>query len=276
MGYRTQGSQGAFTSWGSTNFYSALKAAITPAGIVVTVENEDHDITNLGVEAAVMLPGLASWTAQVDALAFATPRMGNVGTVTFGAGTAPVHIDEWEWTIQCGVVDITEFASTPGSGPTWKSFMPLGPSTVNGRLKASATSSAATVLPDVIGTASRTVTLVYGDSATDEQISGTAILKQLGQTVRKGSVNTAEYAFDGAAAWTPAGTAGVFGSTAFGLPLWSQGGAAVGALVASTLSGSRTLSGADSFWSQLSVKCGVGRPVEVSVSVQGVGALTSA
>lgn len=276
MGYATTGAEGSVVSWGSANFYSALLAAIKPVGARITVTNRDNDITGLGVEQAVMLPGLSEWTASLSAFAFATPRLGNVGTVTFSAGGYAVHVQSWEVTFTALEHDVTEFASTPASGPTWMAFRPDGPVTVSGKLTCRADSATALVLPHQVGASLPTLTLVYGDEAVDDQIAGTALLKQLGASVQKGQLNMAEYSFDGSGSWTPAGTSSPLGSSAIGIPLWSQGGAAVGALVVATKTGSKTLSGADSFWKSITIRCAVGAPVELNVEVRGTSTLTMA
>lgn len=276
MGYPNTGSEGTVVSWGSANFYSVLLSRVAPFSASFQVNGEDIDITQLNSETFSVLSGLTDWSATLEAFGFATPRLGNVGTVTYSSGGYVLHAYEWEWNIETEQVhDITELATTPPSGPTWRSFRPDS-SKVTGTIRCRADSATALAIPHQVGTALPTLTLVYGDSATDEQVSGTARIQQLGVAVRRGSLTEVDYSFTGSGAWTPAGTGSIFGSSAFGVPLWSQGGAAAGALVVDTKSSAtrKTITGADSFWRRISLRCAVGEAVSLTVDVQGVGSLT--
>lgn len=278
MGYPTTGSEGRVASWGSANFYSVLLSKITPAGFTIDLSKDEHDITGMNVAAAAMLPGLGNWSASISALALATPRLGNVGTVVWSSGGYALHVESWEWTITAGAVhDITEMAAVPASGPVWRAFRPDGPVKVTGRVNCrtdSATALTALALPT---DAAATLTLLYADEATDDQVSGSAYLTKLGVNQRKGSLTTAQYSFVGSGAWTPAGTNSPLGSAALGVPLWNQGSGTPGAIVFDTLASStRTLTGSDSFWKSITIRCAVGAPVELNVEVQGTGSLTPA
>lgn len=276
MGYRTVGTEGTVTSWGSANFYSTMLARLTPVSIDWDESNDPIEVAALGTDYDVSIPSVRSWRARLRARAFATPRIGNVGTVTFSAGGYALHVNRWTWTIESTAVhDITAFAGTPSSGPTWRDFRP-DKTRVYGTISAHADSGTAAVNTAAIAASSATLTLLYGDSATDEQVSGLAYLSALAGAVRRGEPNTLDYSFVGAGQWTPAGTGSFLGSTALDVPLWSQGGSAAGALVWATLAGSRTVSGTDSFWTRITITCGVDQPVEVDIDVQGVGALTYA
>lgn len=283
MGYQTTGAEGTVVSLGSSNFYSTLLSRITPANATVKVTNDDIDITGLDVEQAVYIPGLSSWTADISGRAFATPRLGNVGTVVFsggtptGSGAGVLHVQGYELNIETeNVHDITELAALPANGPLWRNFRPDA-IRVSGRITAFADSATALSIPHTTAqSVFPTLTLLYGDSATDETIAGQAKLNSLSAAVRRGSLNTAEYSFMGSGAWTPAGTNSPLGSSALAIPLWSQGGSVVGPLVVATLTGSRTLTGQDSFWRRLTIRCQVGSPVEFDISLQGVGTLTAA
>lgn len=276
MGYPNTGSEGTVVSWGSANYYSNLLAAVSGFAINLNVNGDDIDITEYNTYQYSCLSGLSQWSATLEAYGFATPRLGNVGTLTWSAGGYALHVYEWEWTIETeNVHDITELASSPASGPVWRSWRPDS-TKVSGRFRARADSATALVVPHQPGTALPTLTLVYGDSATDEQISGAARIQQVSPSIRRGSLTEVEFAFTGSGAWTPAGTGSIFGSTAFTQPLWSEGGSAAGAIVIDTKSSAtrKTLTGADSFWTRQTLRCAVGEAVSLTVDIQGSGALT--
>lgn len=277
MAYRTVGVDGEVTSWGSANFYSTMLARLTPVAIDWDENNDPIEVAALGTDYDTNIPSVRSWRATLRARAFATPRIGNVGTVTFSAGGYALHVRRWSLTIEAQVHDITELASSPASGPTWRDFRP-DRSRISGTISCHADSGTVPVNTHAIGASAPTLTLVYGDSATDEQLSGAAILSQLSGSVSRGSQNTLDYSFVQAGQWTPAGTNSFLGSTALGIPIWSEGGSAVGAIVWATKSTStaKTATGTDSFWTSINITCEVDQPVEVSIAIQGVGALTYA
>lgn len=279
MGYTTAASEGQIASWGSANFYSVLLSKIIVDSATLTVTSEDIDVTGLNATQAATLVGLGQWSISIKARAFTTPRLGNVGTVVFSAGAAGVlHVDAWDAMFESSAVhDITELAALPANGPIWRAFRP-DYSRVRGSLAGHADSGTALSLPHILTPGQPTLptlTLLYGDSSTDEQISGLATLRQLGVGMNRGGLNTAAYEFTGSGAWTPAGTNSPLGATALGVPLWSQGGSAAGAIRFDTLAGSRYLTGADSFWKSLQIRCPVGAPVEVNIEVQGSGVLSA-
>lgn len=276
MGYPNTGSEGTVVSWGSANFYSTLLAAVSGFSVSLRMNGEDIDIKEYNTYVYSTLSGLSEWDATLEAYGFATPRLGNVGTVTWGSGGYVLHAYEWELTIETEQVhDITELGSTP-TNTLWKSWRPDS-TKWTGRIRCRADSATALVVPHQPGTALPTLALVYGDDIIDHSLTGAAArISQVGVAVRRGALTEADYSFTGSGALTPAGTSGMFGSTAFGLPLWSEGGSAAGAIVIDTKSSStrKTLSGADSFWKSMTLRCAVGEAVSLSVDIQGTGALT--
>lgn len=278
MAYVTTGAEGSVVSLGSANFYSVLLSKFTPMSAVVSVESDDVDVTGLDVESAVKIAGLYSWSVELSGSAFSPPRLGNVGSLAFSDSTYDLHVRAWEWNAQALEIDITEMAGPPIGTTVSKAWRPDGPLQISGTFESMVDS--ATALSNVAfpGTPASlpTLTLVYGDDATDDQLSGAAIVRQLTASVAKGQLNTANYGFNGSGAWTPAGTNSPFGSSALGIPLWSAGGSAAGAIVIATLTGSKTISGADSFWTRLRLRCAVGGQVEMSATLRGTGALTFA
>jgi hypothetical protein len=66
---------------------------------------------------------------------------------------------------------------------------------VSGTISAHADSDTAPVNTLAVAGSAATLTLVYGDSSTDEQVSGSAFLSQLSGGVARGNRNTLEYSF---------------------------------------------------------------------------------
>jgi len=275
MAYRTIGTNGSVTSWGSANFYSTMLARLASVSIDWDVDNGPVDVGALGTTYAASIPSLRSWRARLSAFAkLPTPVMGNLGRVVFSAGGYALHVVGWTWTIETTQVhDITNQSFS--SPPTWRDHAP-DMTRVYGTINAHADSDTAATNIAAIGDSSATLTLTYGDESTDDTLSGAAYLSALSGQVRRGGQNTLDYSFVSAGQWTPAGTSSPLGSSALGIPLWSQGGSAAGAIAWATLTGSRTVTGADSFWTRISINCRVDQPTTVDVDIQGVGALTYA
>lgn len=285
MSYPVTYVDGALTSWGSTNFYSNLLSKIVPASAKLALQGSAHDTTALGTATQTQIVGLAQCTASIQAQGFATPRVGNAGTVTIaggGAWTYGLHVQSWELNIVAEERDITEMTAAP----TWMSWRPDGPVKITGKLTMRADSATAGPLPNLIGDTLATVTLKYGADVAADQVASAAngaLLRNVNMTLQKGSLTMYEADFETATGvWTPTGTNSIFPLTGtgnvasgFGLPLWAQGGAAVGAMVVTVASG-HTYSLADSFWKSIRLQCAVGSPVELNIEARATGAVTAA
>lgn len=278
MGYVTTGAEGTVVSLGSTNFYSDLLSRWTPMSARLRIESESHDITGMDVESAVKLAGLYSWTVEISGMAHATPQIGNVGSVAFSAGGYALHVRSYNLNIQAREIDITELTGPPQGTGVSRVWRPDGPIEISGDIETMADSSTSPVLPAHVANPSSlpTVTLGYGDFGTDNTIAGGAQLTALDVSVAKGQENTYDYSFVGSGAWTPAGTTNPLGGTALGIPLWNAGGSVVGPIVIATLTGTKTFTGADSFWTRLGIRTAVGSPIELNATLRGTGAITIA
>lgn len=278
MGYPLRSYEGAVTSWGSTNFYSTLLAAMRPISARVNINNPGVDVTGFTSASKQLTRGIADATVELSGYAFATPRLGTQGLVTFSATTNTYvqFADEWDWEISWPEHDITQMSGAP----TWRSFMPGGPAVNRGRFRARPVSDTALENPFIVGTpaADPSLTLRYGDSATDETLAGTALVTKLGVSLNTGDAQMAEYEFEFDGDVTPAGTGSLFGSTALGACPWSAGGSAAGAMVISTkeTSTTKTISIADSFVTRISMSVKVGEPTKVDMTVRVTGAVTMA
>ena len=278
MGYPTVFAEGQLTSWGSANFYSTLLAAMIPNRARVSVLSDAHNITAFGATAQTTLPGLRSHRLNVSAELYAAGKLGNAGLVTFSVGGYTSHVRAWSLRISAGVHDITEFVS--GSPPQERRFRP-NYSNWGGTLIAVADSATALVNTTTIATtgASPSLATLTLKMTSTETFSGTVMLQALDVDVTRGGENIITYGFVGSDALTPAGGSNPFGTTAFGIPIWSQSGylagTYAGAYVLTTSSG-KTVTGQDSFWTEIAVNAAVGAPVSCNISAQGSGTLTPA
>ena len=273
MAYATVGTQGSVHSWGSTNIYSKMLAAMISQSATYTQTEDDAEVTGLNSTAASEIPGLKTSSVEISSILTATPFIGNLGNIAFSGGTTyAVHPYAWEWNIESAAVhDITEMGSTV----KFRSFRP-DYVRVSGTIHCYADITTGLVnLPDPAATLT-TLTLTYNTGAT---LAGGAVLKQLGAAVRRGDKNMVSYSFKGdntTSAWTSAG--GLFANDTsaapFTVPTWSAGGAAAGALEIHTVEATKKIAIADSFWRRISIRCSVGELVTANLSVVGSGAVT--
>lgn len=287
MGYPPIFAEAGFlSSWGSANFYSVLLSRMAPNAGTIAIRSEPIDITPAGAAQRQFMPSLGTHEFTVESEAFATPRLGNVGLVTFSAGGYTQHIRSYVLTIQAPAEDITEFTSA-SSGEQWRRFRPLE-SAWTATIEAAADTATALVNPHLIGTGGTipslpTVTFNFG--TTSIQLAGSAFLSQLDVRAGRGQQTLVTYTAQGVGtlssgtALTPSGTGNPFGASAFGIPVWSEDlyltGPYAGGYVFTTYSG-RTITGQDSFWKSITLRVEVGRPVSISVQAQGSGTLTMA
>lgn len=273
MAYNLIGANAVVTSWGSTNFYSTCLAAITPNSARITITNDDQEVTGIGAFASVMIPGLKSANVVLGGYAGSSPYLGNAGAIT-STGTPNGYVttvQSWEWIARTPTVhDITPFGGTP----TWKTFRP---DIFTSSLRYTALVDSSTSLapaPDA-GGGLQTVTLTYVSGGT---IAMSGLIRQIGVTAARGNKQLVTYQLDGSSTVTTAG--GIFGSFTMGganntHPLWSAGGSAAGAMVV-TLGTGKTISLADSFYTNMRVSCAPSAPVAVEFNVQATGAVSIA
>lgn len=276
MGYPLHGVDGSVVSWGSANFYSALLSRMSPTEARLNIPGAMIDTTGLGASTNTYIPSLAQWDATITGHAFTTPIVGNQSVVTFAAGGYTKNVESFVVDISAPVFDYTSLnEAVSGTAPTWRSFRP-GPSNWSATVNVKLDSGTAMVGPDVAPATGTTCTFTYQDDATDEKLSGTAFIESVDVNIAQGSLATATLKLRGTGALTPAGDGSPFGTTAFGVPIWSAGGSAAGAIVIASKTGTRTFSGADSFWKLIQLTCNVGESVKIVVGVQGTGAMTIA
>lgn len=269
MAYWTRGDSGNVLSWGS-GFYANLLAALTPMRCALFVGSDVIDVTGFQTFAAARTEGLKQWRVNISAYAGTTPYIGNAGTLAYSAGGYALHVPKWTWRAQSAAIPNTEF----NPSVEWRSFMP-DIFQADCSFDAGIDSGTALVLPPAPAAALPTLTLTYKAGAT---LAASAIVNSMNASIAVRERNMAGYSVSGTGSWTAAG--GIFGTRTFGAtinadPYWSAGGAAVGAIVIQSSTG-RTYSGADSFWTGMTINCEVDKAVRVDLTVQGTGALTLA
>lgn len=280
MGYpQAGGPDFTLTSWGSANFYSTLTSAIKVSEITFDTVEDEPEPTGINATTALEIGALTTTTGTIRGYAFATPRLGNIGQVAWSSGGYTVHVESVTLTAETiGVHDITAMVGTtnPPEGHVFR------PDSVRWFAEYvckidSATDLAKLALPT---TSAATLTLTYGDETpTDDTLAGTAFAKRLGKVLRVGDVARATYRAKGTGNLVAAGTASIFGSYTFSVPVWHQGaaptysGGAANAATEMTITGQSGTYLIDAFWRSIRLSWGVGTPVEIEIDWQGNGPL---
>lgn len=286
MGYRVRASAGRVNSWGTgSNFNATILARCRPMRYELTEVGEEVETTAMNGTAGDFLPGLKSWTVDVETYALATPVHGSVGLVELTSGTTAFveHIDSWSLNWKSSQVHrMTDLrTATGGTLPEWHTFQP-DYSVWTCQWTAYADSANALKLAHSYKTnlassdTRPTVKFTYGNGVTPESLSGKVQVVGVRLGARRGELQPVTITGRGVGDLTPAGTASVFGTTALGVPLWSQGSTATGAIVLDSLTGSRTLTGEDSFLAEMTVSAGMDAPMMLNLRIQGSGSLTPA
>ena len=270
------GYQANLVSWGAGGSqYATMKTRLNFVSAGISVVGETHNSSAPLSTISSHIAGLRSWFVDMEFQAFSTPRMGNVGIVQFSAGGYTKFVEGFVLTLEYPIHDVTAMReSTSDATPVWRTYIPdIG--VWSGAYAAKLSDSTAPVVPPAPTDALPTMTLVYGDSATDEAFSGTAILDSMSYIVGRGQVAMANIGFRGVGNPTSAGTSAIWPAGTVGLPSFTDGAASpVGPIVLASKNGSRLFTGYDGFLTRLSISCQVGQPVTVSVRYQGCGSLT--
>ena len=274
MGYPLITAEGNIVSWGSANFYSVLLSRIASHTATINVRGDVPSNTLLSADQASYFPGLKEWDIQIRSRWNSAVKLGNVGLLAFSSGGYAQHVQRYEITFRpIEVHDITALLG-PSSPVLWKLWRP-DILTWDVRFSTLVDSTTAIPTPHDPTATLPTLTLTYGDEATDDTLAGSVVLQQLGHSMETHSIQRIEWQAQGVGALTPAGTTSAFGTSALGIPLWSEGGAAAGAIeIDVSTTATFDYVGTDSFYRSITLRCAVGEPVEIDIDVQGVGVLT--
>ena len=274
MGYPLATVDGTPTSWGNTGtFYPNLMAKLTQRSATIAITGDDPEVSALGADVLAYIPGMREWEANITGFVFATPRLGNVGTITVNSGSGyTTHLKSWTMKLETPAVhDIT----APGS--QWRSKRPdrIGWS---GNFVVRHDSSTLPVLPLLPPTGASAATLAnmtftYGKDATDDKLTGDVILTNLTVTQPESGIVELNYTFKGSGALTAAGTNSLFTAGTLGVFPWDQMGATTDYLLTVTAISGKTWSGS-AFAKAITIDVNTDGPVAVSIGAQGTGALT--
>lgn len=272
MAYPIIGADGAVTSWGSADFYSVLLSKISPNSATFQVLANPEDTTGIGTAQTSHIGGMRTSQGTIDARIKlgGTPILGNQGLVTFASGYAE-HVRAWDLTLETiAVHDITEFASTP---PTFRSRRP-DRARAYGTYTARVDNSTDIIAPPVANATGASMTLRYGDEATDDTIAFSANVSQIGTAIVDRQLQEVTCAFTATGAITPAGTNSILGTSASALeiPLWeyTSGSSVVHTLTLTAISGKTYTT--DAFWTRIRIQCTADQLLIVSIDWAGSGA----
>lgn len=259
---------GAVTSWAGTANGILIAGGALPAAYTLSIDADEFDQTGFasgGQSFMSYIKGLNSWTADIT-MRLGIPQIGNKGLFDTASATGVLHSRAWTMAIAATSKDVTVHN---GSGVTWREFLP-GLLSWGGTVTAHADTAVGIPTP---ASFSAVVFKLIENTSNDHTFTGDIILKNANPVVQVGEAATVQYNYRGTSTLTAAGSTGtgvpatIFAAAAIARP-------AVGSLVL-TSAASRTYTG-DAFWTGVNINCAVDQPIEVTVSVQGTGALTAA
>ncbi len=271
--YPIIGADGAVTSWAGATFYSNLLSKISPNAARIQFVADPFDVTPIGGVTTANLSGLRSTQGTIDArikLGATYGQMANSGLVTFATGYVE-HVRSWDLTIETSQVhDITKFAST---GPTWRNRRP-DVTRVYGTYTARVDAADDIIAPPTANSVGASMTLRYGDEATDDTILLSALVSNIGTSIVSKQMQEVTCSFVSTGTVTPAGTNSILGSTAseLGIPVWeyTTGSSVPNVLTFTAITG-KTYIIADAFWSRIRLQCTVDQLLNVSIDWIGNG-----
>lgn len=267
MAYPTIGTEGKVVSWGAGGgLYATILSKIRATGATWNVVGGPQDVSGLDTTTASKIAGLRSVTAQIRGYALATPSLGYKAVVTQSGSGYVTRARSWEWTWATNTVhDITNLPDTAGNSVLWRSFRP-DYGRWNGSYTCDQDSATALTPPLAAGASLPTITLNYTDT---ESIAGSCVIDSTPAMVVRGSPNRVTYNFMGSGSITAAGANSIFGAVTLTTPPWSAGGTAHPLVIAS-LTGSRTITIADTFITSMTLRVpDPGVPMEVEINIQG-------
>lgn len=279
MAFPVTGALATITSITSgTDVYQLLTQALKINQVRINEEAEQFDISELSGSGSSVerVAGLISGTMDYEGVySKSTPRIGNSGLVTFASGYVQ-RVTGWKIDVDFGEIDIT---SMDGTAITARKFMPSGLYSWSGSYTAHAVDSTALSKPTAINNAGAAAEFKLTEDSTDPTLSGNIIVTSLGQTIRKGDLQVAEYAFQGAGdiTETVGSTLPGLRRTSYGVwgrPDWDSDDNGTPQMVLTTYT-SRTLT-TTVFLKSVSVECMVGQPIKVSGQIRFSGSYSRA
>lgn len=212
-----------------------------------------------------------SWSGTITCRAHRTAVTGYSGSVSWSDSQYDTNIREWSLDLSWGEKDVTAF---DGSGVVARTFLPLLASW-RGAFSGFIDGTTALTLPNTGATTIGDLTLKLLETTTDDTLSGSAIVTQVGANVSALGEADVSYTFEGTGQLTAAGTnygansSGIFDDVAGTLKT-----PAAGSLVLTATSG-RTYTG-NAFPNRLSWRTPVDGGIECVIGFRGTGALSIA
>lgn len=272
MTYPVTGVEGSVVSWGAAGFYATLLSRLVPNVASMQIVTDEIPRTGLNATTAALLTGLRSVSGRISAYNFASPKLGNVGSVAWTSGGYQTHVERWSLTVE--TTNVHDWTSLSGS-PTWRAFRPDNVRWY-GSYVTKVDNATDLVLTDAAGASSVNLTLIYGSTSSGDRFTGTAFATRLDTGFRVGDINRAEYRFHGTGDLTPADSTSPFGATAFGVPLWTGSSGSLSTtntlLTLASNSGGQTYT-VDAFYRSMTITCDVGQSVSLDIDFQGTGAV---
>lgn len=265
----------AAVAWtGYTGLY-ASPGIVKPYMFSLSVQGGALETTGFGGSAVISTTKIAapySWSGSITCRSPNTVQTGYSGSVAWSVGTFDyaTNIREWNLDLTCGEKLVTAFN---GTGVVAHSYIPLAWSW-RGGFTGYHDGTTPPDLPDIPTNTLSTITLMALNTTTDDTLSGSCVVTQLGVDVgvADGTADVA-YSFEGTGGLTAAGTDYGVASTG----IWSSGSLVTptpGSLVLTAASG-RTYTG-DAFPTGVSWRVGVADVIETVISFRGTGALSIA
>lgn len=276
----------------STDVNRLLVTALSIEEVTYQLESDTFDITPLDGSGAgaANVAGLMSGTVSFSGYyPKPTPRIGNSGLVSFAtsAGYAQV-VKSWKIDVDFGEIDIT---SHDGSAVAAKRYMPSGVYTWGGSYTAHAVSDDTEISyrkPTPINNTSTGGTATFKiteGGASDPALTGSIIVSQIANQIRKPNAQELAYTFRGSGAISE--TVGsnttntpqlrVATSNPWGVPDWDTNGDGVPdvTLTYKTFVGSSTLRYTSAcFLKSVSIECTQGQPIKISGVLRLTDAIT--
>lgn len=286
-GFPIEGIQGTITSiTGATDLSTILDpttGAIIPHTITVNERADELDITSQGSTSGEFRNGLITWDAQIVAnYPFVQRTIGATGLITLG-GTTLALVKSYDLTVESGIRDITAQRAT-GSDVDYRVFASSKKVMWGGSAECmveSGTVVRALTASSVALASYPAIVLKILEEGTDPTLSGTCMLAQRGHSIPIGTSGNqiVNLSFKGTSTLTAVSgstTAAVFPAGAVDQPDWDTTGDGVPDVqIVVTAATGRTYTGMV-FWRRVNIRCAVDGLIQVTVDLQGTGALARA
>ena len=240
---------------------------IGPYQFTINTTSPEFDNTEFGgsLVTASRAGGIPDWSVSVSGrFPHAAGQTGYEGLVTWASGYAQ-HVRAWTMTMNFSTLETTAMAST---APTWKAWIP-GLMTWGGTFDAGLDDTNAPTLPASAAAGTSATFKLTDESTNDNTLAGAIIPTQVSPSVvvNGSEPSRVQYSYAGDGALTVAGDTPI-------LPTGTVATPDITEIVCTAASG-RTYTG-DAFLSSLSINVPLSGLIDVTATLRGTGALTTA